>query len=59
MKRLTRWKKGKWLLPQGRTSDGQSYWIIITDRLAEYEYSGLTPEEVMQLKKEKKDDLCD
>lgn len=35
--RLTKWNGTKWILPQGRTADGQSYWRIIADRLAEYE----------------------
>lgn len=35
--RLTRWNGNRWILPQGRTSDGESYWRIIADRLAEYE----------------------
>ena len=35
--RLTKWNGNRWILPQGRTSDGESYWRIIADRLAEYE----------------------
>lgn len=37
MDRLTQWNGNKYVLPQGRTSDGQSYWRIIADRLAQYE----------------------
>ena len=40
MSRLTKWNGKKWILPQGRTSDGESYWRIIADRLAEYENIG-------------------
>lgn len=40
MERLTKWNGKAWVLPQGRTSDGQSYWRIIADRLAEYENAG-------------------
>ena len=46
MERLTKWNGSKWILPQGRTSDGESYWRIIADRLAAYEDSGLEPEEI-------------
>jgi len=52
MERLTRWNGNKWLLPQGRTSDGQSYWRLIAERLAEYENTGLSPEEIERLKEE-------
>ena len=37
MERLTQWNGKKWVLPQGRTKDGESYWRIIAERLAEYE----------------------
>lgn len=37
MERLTKWNGSKYILPQGRTPDGQSWWRIIADRLAEYE----------------------
>ena len=37
MERLTQWNGQKWILPQGRTSDGESYWRIIADKLAYYE----------------------
>ena len=46
MDRLTKWKDNKYVLPQGRTSDGQSYWRIVTDRLAAYENTGLEPDEI-------------
>lgn len=52
--RLTKWNGKKWLLPQGRTADGESYWRIIAERLAAYENTGLTPEEIMELKGAKK-----
>lgn len=35
--RLTKWNGTKWILPQGRTSAGESYWRIIAETLAEYE----------------------
>lgn len=47
--RLTKWNGTKWVLPQGRTSDGESYWRLIAERLAAYENTGLEPEEVMTL----------
>ena len=50
--RLTKWNGKKWVLPQGRTSDGESYFRIIAERLAEYENTGLTPDEIVTLKKE-------
>lgn len=56
MDRLTRWNGKKWVLPQGRTSDGQSYWRIVAERLAEYENTGLTPEDIERLKQEAKHD---
>ena len=37
MDRLTTWNGSKYILPQGRTSDGESYWRIIADKLAQYE----------------------
>ena len=40
MSRLTKWNGKKWVLPQGRTSDGESYWRIIAEKLAEYENVG-------------------
>ena len=52
MDRLTRRNGSKYLLPQGRTSDGESYWRLIAERLAAYENTGLTPEEIETLKKE-------
>lgn len=52
MERLTRWNGSKYLLPQGRTSDGESYWRLIAERLAAYENTGLTPEEIEALKEE-------
>ena len=53
MERLTKWNGKKWVLPQGRTSDGESNWRIIAERLAAYENTGLTPEEIEKLKREK------
>jgi len=44
MERLTTWNGKKYVLPQGRTRDGESYWRIIADRLAAYENTGLDPE---------------
>lgn len=49
MDRLTRWNGEKYILPQGRTSDGKSYWRIIAEKLAEYENLG-TVEELRALK---------
>lgn len=49
--RLTKWNGSKWVLPQGRTSDGQSYWRIIADTLAAYENNGMTQDEIEELKK--------
>ena len=37
MERLTVWNGSKYILPQGRTSDGESNWRRIADRLAELE----------------------
>lgn len=51
MERLTRWNGDRYILPQGKTEDGESYWRIIADRLAEYENTGLTPEEIMEMKR--------
>ena len=45
MARLTIWNGKKWVLPQGRTSDGESNWRRIAERLAAYENTGLEPEE--------------
>ena len=50
MDRLTSWNGKKYVLPGGRTSDGQSYWRIIAERLAAYENTGMTPEEIEQMK---------
>ncbi len=47
--RLTKWNGKKWVLPQGRTSSGESYWRIIAERLAAYENTGLKPEEIQEL----------
>ena len=52
MERLTRWNGSKWVLPQGRTEDGESFWRLIAERLAAYENTGLSPEEIEDLKKE-------
>ena len=46
MERLTKWNGSKYVLPQGRTKDGESYWRIVTDRLAEYENTGMEPEDI-------------
>lgn len=51
MERLTKWNGQKYVLPQGRTSDGQSYWRIIAERLAAYENTYLTPEEIERMKR--------
>lgn len=50
MERLTQWNGEKYILPQGRTSDGQSYWRIIADRLAAYENTGMTPSEIASMR---------
>ena len=50
MDRLTSWNGKKYVLPQGRTDKGESYWRIIAERLAAYENTGLTPEEIEKLK---------
>ncbi len=55
MKRLTVWNGKKYVLPQGRTSDGQSYWRIIAERLAAYENTGLDPEEIEKMKTAKEE----
>lgn len=54
MERLTTWNGKKYVLPQGRTSDGQSYWRIIAERLAAYENTGLDPEEIEMLKEKER-----
>ena len=46
MDRLTKWNGKKWVLPHGRTSDGESYFRIIAERLAAYENTGYEPEEL-------------
>ena len=51
MDRLTKWNGSKWVLPQGRTSDGESYWRIIAERLAEYENTYMTPAEIMEMRR--------
>ena len=50
--RLTRWNGKKWVLPQGRTAYGRSYWRIIAEKLAKYEDIG-SPEEIRKKLKEK------
>ena len=45
-KRLTTWNGKKWVLPQGKDENGNSYWRIIADRLAAYENTGLEPDEI-------------
>ena len=52
MERLTTWNGKKYVLPQGRTSAGESYWRIIAERLAAYENTGLTPEEIEAMKED-------
>ena len=47
--RLTYWNGEKYILPQGRTSDGQSNWRRIAERLGQYEDTGLEPEEIGSL----------
>lgn len=49
MDRLTKWNGEKYILPQGRTSDGKSYWRLIAEKLAQYENLG-TVEELKALK---------
>jgi hypothetical protein len=46
MERLTTWNGSKYILPQGRTPDGESYWRIIADKLAEYENREPTESEI-------------
>ena len=48
MERLTRWNGEKYILPQGRTSDGQSNWRLIAERLGAYEDTGYTSEELTE-----------
>ena len=43
--RLTRWNGKKWVLPQGKGSFRR-----IAERLAAYENTGLTPDEILCLK---------
>ena len=43
--RLTTWNGSKYILPQGRTDDGESNWRRIAERLAAYENIG-SPEEI-------------
>lgn len=53
MSRLTKWNGKKYVLPQGRTSDGQSYWQLIAERLAAYENTGLEPWQITPAEKPK------
>lgn len=46
MNRLTKWNGKKYVLPQGRTSQGESYWQMIAARLAAYENTGYEPWEI-------------
>ena len=48
-KRLTRWNGKKWVLPQGKGSFRR-----IAERLAAYENTGLTSDEIMELKEKKR-----
>lgn len=59
MERLTRWNGEKYLLPQGRTNDGQSYWRIIADRLAEYENRDMSVEQIEALISSEADKLTE
>lgn len=54
MERMTKWNGKKWVLPQGRTSDGESFWRLIAERLAAYENTGLEPEEIEKIKEERR-----
>lgn len=56
MERLTTWNGKKYVLPQGRTSDGESFWRIIAERLAAYENTGMTPEEIEAMKERDRHD---
>ena len=49
MDRLTHWNGEKYILPQGRTSGGESNWRRIAERLGAYEDTGLAPEEIGSL----------
>ena len=51
MERLTTWNGTKWVLPQGRTSDGNSYWRLIAEKLAMYENLGEPEYLIEQLNK--------
>ena len=57
MERMTRWNGTKWVLPQGRTHDGESYWRLIAERLAAYENTGLEPQDIETLKREAIDNM--
>ena len=50
MDRLTIWNGKKYILRQGRTNDGGSYWRKTAERLAAYENTGLEPEQIMKIK---------
>lgn len=52
MDRLTIWNGKKYILRQGRTSDGGSYWRKTAERLAAYEDTGLEPDQIKLLIKE-------
>lgn len=47
--RLTIWNGRRWILKQGKASDGGSYWRMTTDKLAAYENTGLEPDEVARV----------
>lgn len=47
MERLTVWNGTKWVLPQGRTHDGKSYWRLIAEKLSQYENLG-EPEDLVR-----------
>ena len=46
MERLTRWNGKQYTLPQGKTSDGKSYWRMIADKLAEHENNDASVKEL-------------
>ena len=52
MERLTTWNGKKYVLPQGKTANGESNWRLIAERLAAYENTGLEPEEIIKLKED-------
>ena len=57
MSRLTKWNGKKWVLPQGRTSEGESYFRLIAERLAAYENTGYEPWQIPAMPKPKGYDI--